>query len=124
MIRKIPHAIAALAAAGAVTLASAAPTPVAPTPSYVNEPIAASTVANPADPLVGQMVQALNADNSLQGSKLTVSIDESGNVLLTGAAISPMQMQRASQIVAGIGGDKKVINAIQPDQVAYVVNGG
>lgn len=107
----IPRAIAALLAASAVSFATAA----APTPNYVSAPIASSFKADgPQAEQMNTLVQALNGEASLQGTKITVQIDEGGNVLLTGATDSQEQSDRAAQIATSQAGAGKVVNAIVP----------
>ena len=112
----IPRAIAALLAASAVSLATAA----APEPNYVSAPIASSFKADgPQAEQMNTLVQALNGEASLKGSKITVQIDEKGGVLLTGATDSQEQAERAGQIAASQAGQSKVVNAIVPGRVTY-----
>jgi len=113
----IPRAVAALLAAGAVSLAAAATSPAV---TYVASPIASAVkVDGPNADQVNALVQALNGEASLQGSKITVLIDEGGNVLLTGATDSQEQSERAARIAASQAGEGKVVNALQPDRVNY-----
>jgi osmotically-inducible protein OsmY len=112
----ISRALAALLAASAVSIATAAN----PTPNYVTAPTASSFKADgPQAEQMNTLVQALNGEASLQGSKITVQIDETGNVLLTGATDSQEQSDRAAQIATSQAGDGKVVNAIVPGRVKY-----
>jgi osmotically-inducible protein OsmY len=112
----ISRALAALLAASAVSIATAA----APTPNYVTAPIASSFKADgPQAEQMNTLVQALNGEASLQGSKITVQIDDGGNVLLTGATDSQEQAERAAQIATSQAGQGKVVNAIVPGRVTY-----
>jgi len=112
----IPRAIAALLAASAVTLATTATS----TPNYVSAPIASSFKADgPQAEQMNTLVQALNGEASLQGSKITVQIDETGSVLLTGATDSQEQADRAAHIATSQAGEGKVVNAIVPGHVNY-----
>ena len=117
MTSHIRHSIAALAAATAVSFATAA---TAPALNYTPGPTASPVTAEgPNAEQMNAVVLALNADTSLQRSKITVQIDENGNVLLTGAVDSQEQAERASEIAASVAGDGKVINAIVADRVKY-----
>ena len=107
------NTIAAVAAASAVSLASAA---TAFTPGPIASPVTAS---GPNAEQLNAIAQALNADTSLQRSKITVQMDELGNILLTGATESPEQAQRATEVAATLAGEGKVVNVIQPDRVTY-----
>lgn len=112
----ISRTVAALLAASAVSIATAA----APTPNYVTAPIASSFKADgPQAEQMNTLVQALNGEASLQGSKITVQIDDGGNVLLTGATDSQEQAERAAQIATSQAGQGKVVNAIVPGRVTY-----
>jgi osmotically-inducible protein OsmY len=112
----IPRTVAALLAAGAVSIATAA----SPAVTYVASPIASAVKADgPNAEQVNALVQALNGEASLQGSKITVLIDEGGTVLLTGATDSQEQSERAARIAASQAGEGKVVNALQPDRVNY-----
>lgn len=113
----ILHAIAAIAAASALSLATAA---TGPAVTFTPGPISSLAKADGANAdQLNAIVQALNADTSLQRSKITVQSDESGNVILTGATDSQEQAERASQVAASVIGDGKVVNAIQPGRVKY-----
>jgi hypothetical protein len=112
----ISRTLAALLAASAVSIATAA----APTPNYVTAPIASSFKADgPQAEQMNMLVQALNGEASLQGSKITVQIDEAGNVLLTGATDSQEQSESAARIATSQAGEGKVVNAIVPGRVNY-----
>jgi hypothetical protein len=114
----LSHAIAALLASGAVSLAAVAAAPASTTAlPFAPGPIASSyRDAGPDAPLAKSIADALNADQSLQGSKITVQFDENGNVLLTGASLSLEQAGRAAQIAATQAGGV-VVNVIQPDHL-------
>ena len=116
-------AVAALIAAGAFGAAFANPT----TPTfraesdykYADAPVASALNANSEDDLVKTVVDALNQDASLKGSKITVSSDQ-GVVSLTGVTDSEQQAKKAVQIAsAKTGGDGNVINVIQSAKMTY-----
>ena len=119
----IPHAIAGMLAAGAVSFAMAQTDPgsnAATAVSFVSEPIASASRADGPDAdRLNAIVQALNADESLKNSKITVVPDENGGVTLTGATMTEGQAKHAAEIAAAQAGDGKVVNAIQPDRVTY-----
>jgi hypothetical protein len=96
------------------TLGSRSPLP------YVNEPIASASasVAGPSQTLE-PIVQALNAEASLKGSKLTVAPDGE-TITLTGVTITRDQMKRAMEIVTSQAGEGKVANAIQTEELVVV----
>lgn len=114
----IPYSIAALAAAGVISVATAqtgqADTSTAP--AFVDEPVASLTASAAADARLTEVAQALNADESLKGSKITVQLEDSGATLLTGAALTQEQAQRAAEIAAGPDGQAVVVNTILPDR--------
>ena len=113
----IPFSIAALAAAGMISAANAQtaqPAPVAP--AFVDEPVASLTRSAAGDARLSEVAQALNADDSLKGSKITVQLEDSGATLLTGAALTQEQAQRAAEIAAGPDGQAVVVNTILPDR--------
>ena len=106
------HAAAALIAAGAFPFAQAA--------SYVSEPTA-SAFANqgPDAELASTIAQALNEDSSLKGTKISVVVDETGSIVLVGAAPTIVEAQRAAEIAARAGSDAQrlVVNAILTDRI-------
>lgn len=116
--------IAALLAAGATSLVFAqqpAPAEPAAVPGQLNQatpalPYAPDAIASPikregasAD-LETAIVQALNADASLKGSKITVAAEKDG-VLLTGVA-TKAQRKKAAEIASSSAGEGNVVNAI------------
>jgi osmotically-inducible protein OsmY len=110
------HVIAAALAAGAVSVAVAQTPAPAPAMSFVQEPVA--TPAKPDDQLVNSIVETLNSDASLKNSKITVQMEpETGNVILTGSAMTKAQRQKAAELATAQAGEGKVINAIQTAQV-------
>src|SRR4029079_7070069 len=104
----------------ATVLALAAPSlaPAQPTEALAgSEPIASATKFDGGE-AINAVVQALNADASLQNSKITVQQD--GEVLLlTGAAQTKEQVTRATEIASASAGGAQVVNAIQPDHTTY-----
>ena len=84
---------------------------------FVNEPIASSSasVAGPSQTME-PIVQALNAEASLKGSKLTV-VPDGETIVLTGVTVTHDQMKRAVEIVTSQVGEGKVANAIQTEEL-------
>jgi len=107
----LPRVAAGLLAA-AIPLAFAH---TAPAPTYVQEPIASSSVNDAAGP-VSAIVQQLNADASMKGSKITVQPDGE-TVIMTGVAPTYMQVVAASKIAASHAGEGKVVNAITTEEI-------
>ena len=121
---RLSRVLAGLLAAGALPLAIAQtpvtpPAPAVPAPQYVNEPIASSSVANAEGP-VSAIVQQLNADTSLAGSKITVQPDGE-TVILTGVTRTYAQAIQASKAAASHAGEGKVVNAILTEEVVMAV---
>ena len=126
----LARALAAVLAAGALPLAFAqanAPAQTnpaaqtnAPAVTYVSEPIASASSANAAQGPVGAIVQELNADTSLNGSKITVQPDEN-TVILTGVTRTYAQATRASKVAATHAGEGKVVNAILTEEIVILV---
>lgn len=106
---------------GAAPLAyaqSAQPTPVEADPlqppaGLVSEPVAS---VSRDDPVAGTIAQALNAEPALKNSKITVTADEGGVILLTGATMSEAQKLRATQIARSHAGEDKVVNTLAHDE--------
>ena len=70
--------------------------------------------------LANQLVQALNADASLKGSKITVQPeqgDPKGTVWITGVAKNQDAYNRVSQIAASNAGGMGVANIVQIEHV-------
>jgi hypothetical protein len=107
---QIRHALAAALVAGAVPLAFAQ---AAPLPNQVDEP--AASVSKP-DDRANAIAQAINADDSLKHSKITVQPDEADVILLTGSASTEAQRLRATQIATAQAGEGKVVNTIAVDE--------
>jgi glucose/arabinose dehydrogenase len=105
--------MAALVAATGLALAHAE--------TYVSEAIASVATGTPDADLqrLNAIVEALNADTSLKGSKLTVS-PEGELVYLTGVTSTRAQMGRAVQIASSQAGDGKVANAITTEELKIV----
>ena len=115
---RISHAVAAALAAGAVSLAFAEGDPQAnKAPSdlaklhFAQEPVARVLKGGDDDPLVSNIVTALNKDVSLQGSKITVSAED-GVVTLTGATMTREQKAKVDQIAVAEAGEGKVIDTV------------
>jgi len=114
------RAAAAVIACGAVSIA-AAQTRDAPAPpvAYGDAPIASATKSDGPDAdKVNAIVQALNAEASLKNAKITVQTDNDV-VLLTGAAATQEQVQRATDIARGSADNAKIVNVVQPDHTTY-----
>jgi len=123
-MKTLPHAVAAALAFGAtVALAQSAavtsPSPSSATapPGLVLEPTAsAAKLDGPDAELVKSIVESLNAEPSLKNTKITVQTEQdTGNVILTGATMTPEQVKKAGEIVTAQAGEGKVVNAIQSD---------
>jgi osmotically-inducible protein OsmY len=103
----LSRAVAALIAAGSVSMVSAqvatnfAPGPIA----------SAATTTGGDQAVVDAIVSALNSDQSLKDSKITVA-DDDGNVLLTGATQTRAQKDKIMQIATANAGDAKVVNTV------------
>ena len=110
--------LAALVAATAAVWALAqAP---APATAYVDEPIASLATGAQANERTNAVVQALNADASLKGSKLTVAPDGDDLVYLTGVTVTRDQMKRAMELAGS--GEGKAVNAITSEQLVIASN--
>jgi BON domain len=123
MKQHIPFAITALLAASPLGLAQEQPAaPAAPTGEtvvYVQEPIASTPRADgPYAQLGKTLVDALNKDDSLKNSKITVQLD-GDTVLLTGVTPTEQQALRAREIVAAQADGAEVVNVIQPEKIKY-----
>ena len=122
MIRsRIPHVLAfTLLGLGAAN----AQGPVAPHDTNVpviDEPAASALGGASKDQeLANQLVQALNADASLKGSKITVQPengDHQGIVWITGVAKDQEAFKRVSDIVAANAGGMGVANVVQVEHL-------
>jgi len=118
-------AVAALIAAGVLGPAFAVPMQQDPTwraeseYKYADAPVAAPLNANSEDDIVKGVVDALNQDASLKGSKITVSADQ-GIVSLTGVTNDEQQTRKAMQIASSkVGGEGNVISVIQSTKMTY-----
>jgi osmotically-inducible protein OsmY len=116
MKRQISYAIAALLAAGGISLASAQNANPAASMNFVQEPVASATKQGSRDQVVTSIVNALNGDASLQHSKISVQSDQ-GTVILTGVTLTQAQKKQAVQIAASQAGPTKVVDAMQSDDV-------
>lgn len=81
--------------------------------TFVQEPIAS---ASKQEDRADAIVQAMNADASLKGSKITVQPGDDGSILLTGATMSANQVKHAGDIATQQAGEGKVINTILPSE--------
>ena len=110
MNAKLIRCAAALLASAGCAVASA------------QEPIASAWIdAGAAAEKVTAAVQALNADTSLQNSKITVQPDGDNmeNLLLTGVSPTLEQSQKAAEIAKSASGAAIVVNAIRPERTKY-----
>ena len=64
--------------------------------------------------IADRIAKELNADTSLQGSKLTVAPD-ADTITLTGVTKTRDQATKANEVATGIAGELRVINAIRPE---------
>ena len=122
MKRYVPLLLAGALAAGPLSFAEV----LAPTwrgeseLKYADEPVAsAATAAANDDMIVKSLVDALNKDAALKGSKITVST-ENGVATLVGTAQTEQQSREAGQIAAMSAGEGNVVNAIQPAKITYM----
>jgi hypothetical protein len=120
MKSRTSHLMAALlvSAAPLAYAQSEQPTPIQPDPlqppaGLVSEPVAS---VSRDDPVAGTVAQALNAEPALKNSKITVTPDEGGVILLTGATMSEAQKLRATQIARTHAGEDKVVNTLAHDE--------
>ena len=85
----------------------------APKMNFVPGPIAAPAGdAGDDKQLVDTIVGALNADTSLQDSKVAVS-SEKGTVTITGATQTRAQRDKIGEIAVAQAGEGKVVNAVR-----------
>ena len=114
MKSRIQHALAALLVAGAIPFAHSQAVQPAAT---AEEPIAS---VSRSDDTANAIAQALIADASLKGTKITVQPDEQ-SILLTGSTTTELQRLKASQIASSHAGGKTVINTIASDENVIAV---
>ena len=113
MKTRIPAALAGLLLAGALPFAHAQ----VAQPAAAEEAIAS---VSRADDTANAIAQALNADASLKGTKITVQPDEN-SILLTGSTTTELQRVKATQIASASAGGKAVINTIASDENVIAV---
>jgi len=120
MKRHIPLLLAGLLAAGPLAIAQVtAPTWRAESElKFADEPVASAVSGLSAtdDAIVKSLVEALNADKSMKGAKITVS-NENGVAILTGSAQTEQQARQAAQLAAASAGEGNVVNAIQSSKI-------
>jgi len=88
-----------------------------PRMTYVPEPTASASKTEGADGALGNaLVEAMNADASLKGSKLTVQ-PENGKVTITGVTMTAAQKKEAVGIAEAKVGAGNVIDAIRNSDV-------
>jgi osmotically-inducible protein OsmY len=86
-----------------------------------DEPVA-SALSGPSaadDAIVKSLVEALNNDASMKGSKITVSNDK-GVAYLTGTTQTEQQAKLAEQLAAASAGEGNVVSVIQPAKMTYM----
>ena len=95
-----------------------APAPAEPGPlNLVNEPTASLSSDHAPGADVGkQLVDQINADEKLKGSKITV-VPEEGAVTLVGTTQTRAQAQQVAQMAAEKVGADKVVNAIRASEI-------
>ena len=116
----LTYAFAALLTASGTSLALAqqgTPIESQPTLNQVEEP--AASVSRP-DELANAIAQAINADASLKGSKITVQPDDN-SILLTGSTSTEAQKLRAGKIAAAHAGTLPVVNTTASSEVVIWV---
>src|SRR5688572_8252065 len=112
--------LAALVAASFAAFASAqAP---ANATAYVDEPVASLATGAPANERANAIIQALNSEATLKGSKLTVAQDGEDLVFLTGVTVTRDQMKRAMEIAGSQAGEGKVANAMTTEELVVSSN--
>ena len=85
--------------------------------TFVNEPTASlSSDKAPGADAGKQLVDQINADEKLKGSKITV-VPEEGAVTLVGSTQTRAQAQQVAQMAAEKVGADKVVNAIRPSEI-------
>ena len=122
MKRHIPLLLAGLLAAGPLAIAQVVePTWRAETElKFADEPVASAASGGAAaeDAIVKSVIEALNGDASMKGSKITVS-NENGVAILVGTAQTEQQARQAAQLAAASAGEGNVVNAIQAAKITY-----
>ena len=79
------------------------------------DPIASTSRSDgPNGDIADRIAQGLNADTSMQGSKVTVAPDED-SITLTGVTKTRDQAKKAYEVATGIAGELRVVNAIQSE---------
>ena len=85
--------------------------------TFVNEPTASlSSDQAPGAEVGKQLVDQINGDEKLKGSKITV-VPEDGAVTLVGTTQTRAQAQQVAQMAAEKVGADKVVNAIRPSEI-------
>jgi hypothetical protein len=106
--------VSAVPAQPPVTAQPAAPAPATPS---AGAPIASAVKSTGTDAEVeAGLVMLLNAEPSLQGSKIAVNVEQMG-ATLTGVTRTKEQRKKAAEIVASRLGVERVVNAILAEQV-------
>ncbi len=127
---RIPLLSALLGAATFATAQTQSAPPAEPAPTVLSDsltladqPMFSTTSGSqsPNLPVAEAIVQALAADPSLKGSKVTVQPEENA-ILLTGVTPTVRQMDRVGRIASQHAGDARVINAINSEEVFIAPN--
>jgi hypothetical protein len=126
---RIPTLIAALLAAGVASAQAPKPAPDAAAPTPVSalklseQPMFSITTGtqSPNAQAANAIAQALAADTSLKGAKITVQPEQNG-ILLTGVTSTLAQMNRAVQIANQHAGGGPVVSAISTEEVFIAPN--
>src|SRR3954467_6324044 len=104
-------------------LLAAAAFPLAQAQRYASDPAASAFRSEGPDAELAKTVaDALNNDSSLKGTKISVVVDDTGSIVLVGAAPTVAEIQRASEIAERAGSDSQrvVVNAILPDHAPTI----
>ena len=129
MTSRIPALLAALITAGVASAQAPrnAPDSAAPTPvnqlQLAEQPMFSITTGtqSPNAQAANAIVQALAAEPSLKGAKITVQPEENG-ILLTGVTSTLAQLNRALQIAGQHANGGAVINAISTEETFVAPN--
>ena len=80
-----------------------------------SDPIASTSRSDgPNGEIADRIAKDLNADTSMQGSKVTVAPDDD-SITLTGVTKTREQSKKAYEVATGIAGELRVVNAIQAE---------
>jgi len=121
MKRHVPLLLAGLLAAGSLAQAIEPTWRAETSVRLADEPVASALSGRSAadDAIVKSLIDALNNDASMKGSKITVSNDN-GVAYLTGTTQTEQQARQAAQLAAASAGEGNVVNAIQSAKITYM----